>query len=620
MKKQTYKKMFNVAMTTTLAAGAVVAVAPAQTDAAALTFKDLTESNVHYNDIMGLADRGIIGGYTDGTYRPAKSVSRGEAAKIIAGVLELNVTDVKNPNFKDLPTTNVYYNAVAALVEAGVINGFEDNTYRPNDTLTRGQMAKIIAFGFELTASKNENPFKDIDKSIYKDSIIALFDNAVTTGKTATTYGAADQVTRAQLASFVIRAEKAAAKTVEGDFKIDSVDGNTVKINGETFEVSEELKAVFNAENAAALAGSEVKLVIENTQEKVASTTPMFAETNRTIVDLQSVIFNAPNTLFNPFEFYIPRIEVKQPMIFSDLYVRDFIVAPSISFEVATSRIIGAFNLGEGASGVIEDSIVEAGRLADKAKLEFRASEVGSLIANGNSTITLDRATTLGELGFEKGRTLADIITNFESIKDRLSALKLLELPPVVAPPVPVTPPVTGGGGSTGGGGTPETPAKVTFLKDLESKLVATNAIATATLTGETTASPKLTLTVTDSDLTKGQLSTELKGLLAALVSDSTSTTATLSSVTITDTYDKNKVLGLLADYTLNEIGDKVAKELAAKFTGKNESELTTLLPTDDTKIFTVLTAPAYTGTITLNYKDGKTDTLTITLNAPAQQ
>lgn len=210
MKKQTHKKIFNVAMATTLAAGALVAVAPSQADAAE-SFKDVSQNNVHYADIMELASRGVVGGYTDGTYRPGKSVTRGEAAKIIAGVLELNVTSVKNPNFKDVPTTNVYYNYIAALVEAGVINGFEDNTYRSNATLTRGQMAKIIAYGFGLKASSSDNPFNDIDQSIYKESIIALFDNGVTTGKTATTYGASDQVTRAQLASFVIRAEKAAA-------------------------------------------------------------------------------------------------------------------------------------------------------------------------------------------------------------------------------------------------------------------------------------------------------------------------------------------------------------------------------------------------------------------------
>lgn len=407
MKKQTYKKMFNVAITTTLAAGAVVAVAPAQTDAAALSFKDLTDKNVHYTNIMELADRGVIGGYADGTYRPSKSVTRGEAAKIIAGVLGLDVTNVKNPNFKDVATTNVYYKSIAALVDAGIINGFEDNTYRPNDTLTRGQMAKIIAFGFDLEATKNENPFKDIDKSIYKDSIIALFENEVTTGKTATTYAAADNVTRAELATFVVRAEKAVStkvSTVEGSYTIGSVEGNTVKIAGEELEVSSELKAVFNADNAAALQDSAVSLVIEYTEETVASTTPVFAKGKGKIVGIKTLKLVKENTNFNSKGFNISKVEV---------------AAKGITL-----------------TNVKAENLV----VADKATVTLTGSTVASVEVKGDAKITIGAGTTLATIVLEKGKTLADVVSNYEEVKAQLADVKVVEATPAV------TPPATGGG------------------------------------------------------------------------------------------------------------------------------------------------------------------------------
>lgn len=206
MNKRLYKKRFNVGLATMLAAGAVVAVAP-QVDAA-LSFTDVKETNTHYANIMNLAERGIIRGYEDGSFRPGDSIKRGNAAHIIAEVIGLDTTNVENPNFKDISTKNSNYGAIAALANAGIISGFEDGTYRANDYLTRGQMAKIIANAFQLTSNGEALPFTDIENSQYKENIAALFINNVTTGVTATTFDAKSNVTRGQLASFVVRAEK----------------------------------------------------------------------------------------------------------------------------------------------------------------------------------------------------------------------------------------------------------------------------------------------------------------------------------------------------------------------------------------------------------------------------
>ena len=67
-------------------------------------------------------------------------------------------------------------------------------------------MAIILTGAFELKPSTNSLPFTDV-RSDYKNYISALYENGVTTGKTATTFDGSSNVTRGQLAAFVIRAE-----------------------------------------------------------------------------------------------------------------------------------------------------------------------------------------------------------------------------------------------------------------------------------------------------------------------------------------------------------------------------------------------------------------------------
>ena len=73
-------------------------------------------------------------------------------------------------------------------------------------------MAKIISKALDLQAKNVENlPFTDVSP-VYREAVAALYENGITTGKTATTFGVTDSVKRGQLAVFVVRAEQAIAK------------------------------------------------------------------------------------------------------------------------------------------------------------------------------------------------------------------------------------------------------------------------------------------------------------------------------------------------------------------------------------------------------------------------
>jgi len=216
LKKSTYQKIFKATLATAVATGAYVAVAPVNTKAETRTFSDVKNIPSHhfYEAVMNLSSRGIFAGYPDGTFKPGESINRQHAAKFLALTLGLDTVNVKDPGFKDVSKKNAYYGHIAALVEAGIISGYADKTFKPGDNLTRTQMAKMLVLGFEFKAKGSQkNPFSDVaDNKWNKSYVQTLYSNEITTGTTPTTFSPNALVTRGQMASFIYRSEAATKK------------------------------------------------------------------------------------------------------------------------------------------------------------------------------------------------------------------------------------------------------------------------------------------------------------------------------------------------------------------------------------------------------------------------
>ena len=120
----------NVKLLTSAAVLTSAIVAPVVVSAAPTYFKDVSSSHVAYDAIMDLSGKGIINGYADGTFRPSAKVTRGQAAKILATSLNLDINNVRNPHFRDVPPTHGFYKYVAALHDAGIIDGYSNGNFR----------------------------------------------------------------------------------------------------------------------------------------------------------------------------------------------------------------------------------------------------------------------------------------------------------------------------------------------------------------------------------------------------------------------------------------------------------------------------------------------------------
>lgn len=103
-----------------------------------------TKGNWAEINAAGLGGLNIIAGYPDGTYQPNKNVSRAEFAKILLKVLQAEYIS-SNKRFKDVKKGDWYYDVVNTASAKGLIEGYKDGTFKPDATITREEMAAMIA-------------------------------------------------------------------------------------------------------------------------------------------------------------------------------------------------------------------------------------------------------------------------------------------------------------------------------------------------------------------------------------------------------------------------------------------------------------------------------------------
>lgn len=174
-------------------------------------FSDVPASKHYAEAVYELAERNIIGGYPDGTFKPGNSITRGQAAAIITKMIGLDTNNVKNPEFKDVSTANGYYKAIAAMAQEGIINGYGDGRYGPNDPIKRGQMASILVKAFDLPReASNIHPFEDIwNSQSHSSNILIIYKLGITSGTSPTTFSPNAPITRGQAAKMLRATEEA---------------------------------------------------------------------------------------------------------------------------------------------------------------------------------------------------------------------------------------------------------------------------------------------------------------------------------------------------------------------------------------------------------------------------
>ena len=155
-------------------------------------FSDVPYDSWFYEDVMALTDSGVIGGYPDGTYRPSKNVTTGEALKMI-----LLASGYPEPEQVSSHWARGYLNFA---IDQGFLTRYEDISDL-DVPMTRGLVAKLAANALGLTAGGVAGTFTDTDSSYVE----ALHAAGIVDGYPDGTFRPGASVTRAEIAAIVHR-------------------------------------------------------------------------------------------------------------------------------------------------------------------------------------------------------------------------------------------------------------------------------------------------------------------------------------------------------------------------------------------------------------------------------
>ncbi len=190
--------------------------------ATAVSAADVAFSDVNYNDASGQAikkmtDAGYLKGYPDGTFKPDAPITRAELTTVFNRVF--GYEEVADSNIKDFADNSNpdawYYNAVRIAQSNGYINGFEDNTFRPQNNFTREQTCVVISLAGKLENKEIKPEILDAVSPWAEKYVDAVINNDIMPLE-AGLFRAKENITRAEvckaLANFVTENETTTIK------------------------------------------------------------------------------------------------------------------------------------------------------------------------------------------------------------------------------------------------------------------------------------------------------------------------------------------------------------------------------------------------------------------------
>lgn len=150
---------------------------------------------------------------------PTRTITRADAAVMLYRLLGLEYE--QGLTYPDVTSKHRAYEAIHTLSAQGVLQGFIDGTFRPNQQLTRAEMSKIIALAFEYEiTSEAKIPFIDVS-STFKAYVNALYVNKITSGVSANQFDPNRHITRQEMAAFMNRAYQKVSISDYNDVEIE---------------------------------------------------------------------------------------------------------------------------------------------------------------------------------------------------------------------------------------------------------------------------------------------------------------------------------------------------------------------------------------------------------------
>ncbi|WP_222861076.1 LamG-like jellyroll fold domain-containing protein [Paenibacillus ihumii] len=145
--------------------------------------------------------KGLIHGYGDGSFKPNQAITRAEFVTLVNKVF--NFSAMNEIPFKDIHAEDAYYSEIKKAITAGYLSGYEDGTVRPGAVITRQEAAVVLAKVFALQPSASSGAarqLQDVEKlpSWSAPAVAALLEGGYASGYPDHTFRGGNPVTRAE--------------------------------------------------------------------------------------------------------------------------------------------------------------------------------------------------------------------------------------------------------------------------------------------------------------------------------------------------------------------------------------------------------------------------------------
>jgi len=159
----------------------VIVPTPEPTPPAPLTcqssFPDIDSKSANCAAIEYLKEKGVLNGYPDGTFRPDNTINRAEFLKVVLLLFKKNLVNTASLNFSDTEKDAWYLPYLNTATSLGVISGYPDGTFKPAQTVNKVEAMKIIlkTSGKTLPANPSISPFSDTSLDSWYINYVQFF-------------------------------------------------------------------------------------------------------------------------------------------------------------------------------------------------------------------------------------------------------------------------------------------------------------------------------------------------------------------------------------------------------------------------------------------------------------
>lgn len=168
----------------------LVSIAPVSA-AETLTFTDVNQFHANFDAVMFGKNEGIVHGYADGKFKPDNQINRAEFTKIVVNAVA-EPSEIQGENcFPDVKT-EWYAPYVCAAAKMGIVSGYTDGKFKPNEKINFVEAAKIISTAYGYTTEEDMGQYfqtwfapyvKGLDRYLAIPLTVNSFEKKITRGE-----------------------------------------------------------------------------------------------------------------------------------------------------------------------------------------------------------------------------------------------------------------------------------------------------------------------------------------------------------------------------------------------------------------------------------------------------